>query len=73
MYDLFPQFMHIYRILMVIRSAIIYIRSKTNGGGGWGCASKIPIELHWTAYNVMRDALKKGMRYKQDVHIPPRK
>ena len=53
-----------YRILVVIRSALIYIRSKTNRGVDY----KKDVDSHRVTPDcIMRDGLKKGVRYRQDV------
>ena len=49
----------------MIRSALIYIKSKTNRGVLVTRCNSHRVTLNCT----MRDTLKKGMHYKQDVSV----
>ena len=55
-----------YRILSVIRSALIYLWSNKNRGMRY----KPDVNSHRVTLDcIMRDSLKRGMRYKQDVRV----
>ena len=65
----FKQEIKAYRMLAVIRAALIYIRSKTNRR----VCYKQDVDSHRVTLDCMiRDGLKKGVRYKQDVCISSR-